>query len=98
MVLGIVALAGLPVICCCGLGEFIVLPLGIIAVVLGVQARSRVAAGQGALGGDGKALAGIVMGATAGGIGLLLLVLYALGAIASGGGMFNSFSIPSPSG
>jgi hypothetical protein len=98
MVLGIVALAGLPLICCCGLGEFIVLPLGIIAVVLGVQARTRVAAAQGALGGDGKALAGIVMGATAGGIGLLLLVLYALGTIASGGGMFNSFSIPSPSG
>ena len=98
MVLGIVALAGLPVICCCGLGELIVLPIGIIAVVLGVQARSRIAASQGALGGDGKALAGIVMGATGAGIGLLLLVLYLLGAIASGSGMFNNFAFPSPSG
>jgi hypothetical protein len=98
MVLGIVALAGLPVICCCGLGELIVLPIGIIAVVLGVQARSKIAGNQGAYGGDGKALAGIVMGATAAGIGLVLLVLYALGAIASGGGMFNNFALPSPSG
>jgi len=98
MVLGIIALAGLPVICCCGLGEVVVLPLGIIAFVLGLQARSKAAAAQGALGGDGKALAGMVMGATAAGIGVVLLVLYLLGGIASGSGFFNSIPIPSPSG
>ena len=81
MVLGIISLAGLPLVCCCGFGELIALPLGITAVVFGVLARNRIAASQGALGGDGKALAGIVMGATAGGIAALLFVLYVLGAL-----------------
>ena len=81
MVLGIVSLFGLPLICCCGFGELVALPLGIIAMVMGFTARSRIAASQGALGGDGKALAGIVMGATAGGIAAILFVLYLVGAI-----------------
>jgi hypothetical protein len=83
MVLGIVSLAGLPLVCCCGFGELIALPLGITAVVFGVLARSRIAASQGALGGDGKALAGIVMGATAGGIAAVLFLLYVFGVIAT---------------
>jgi hypothetical protein len=96
MVLGIIALAGLPLVCCCGFGELIALPLGIIAVVLGLTARSKVAASQGALGGDGRALAGIVTGATAAAIAALLFVLYLLGVIASGS--FNNFVGPTPTG
>jgi hypothetical protein len=86
MVLGIVALAGLPLVCCCGFGELIALPVGAVAVVLGVAARNRVAASQGALGGDGKALAGIVTGGTAAGIAAVLFVLYLLGVIVTGSG------------
>ena len=89
MVLGIISLAGLPLVCCCGFGELIALPLGITAVVFGVLARNRIAASQGALGGDGKALAGIVMGATAGGIAAVLFLLYVFGVIAT-----NSFGHP----
>ena len=84
MVLGILSLFGLPLICCCGFGELIALPLGIVAAVLGFTARSRIAASQGALAGDGRALAGIVMGATAAGIAALLFVLYLMGVISSG--------------
>lgn len=96
MVLGILSLVFLPVGCCCGLGEVVVIPLGVIAVVLGFSARSKVAASQGALGGDGKALAGIVTGATGAAIGIVLLVLglllFGLGTT----GFFNVIPTASP--
>jgi hypothetical protein len=95
MVLGIISLGALPLACCCGIGEFIVIPLGIVAVVLGFMARSRIAASQGALGGGGKALAGIVTGATAAAIGIVLIVaIFVFGFVAPS--LTNA--IPTPSG
>ena len=75
MILGIVALVLSPLTCCCGVGVIIPLGLGIAALVLGFQARNRIAAAPGALGGGGKALAGIICGGTALGISLVLLIL-----------------------
>ena len=55
MVLGILSLCLLPLACFCGIGELIVIPLGIVAVVLGFMARNKIAASQGTLGGSGLA-------------------------------------------
>jgi hypothetical protein len=55
---------------CCGLGL-----VGIVAVVLGVQARAEIQASGGSQDGDGMALAGIVTGAVAALLGLLSLVV-----------------------
>jgi hypothetical protein len=74
LVLGIIALGALPFVCCCGIGEFVTVPCGIIAVVYGIGATQRIAASHGALGGDGKAVAGIVIGGSALAIGLVILV------------------------
>ena len=97
MVLGIVSIVALPLVCCCGVGELLAIPAGIIAVVLGFTARSKVAASRGALGGDGKALAGIVMGATAAGIGLVLFVAYAMMFGLGASGVLNNLPGPTPS-
>lgn len=97
MVLGIVSIAALPLICCCGIGELLALPAGIIAVILGFNARSKVAASRGTLGGDGKALAGIVMGATAAAIGLVLFVVYSLLFGLGTSGILNNLPGPTPS-
>jgi hypothetical protein len=75
MILGIVGLVLTPLTCCCGVGVVIPLGLGIAALVLGFQARTRIAAAPGALGGSGKALAGIICGGTAVGISVVLLIL-----------------------
>ena len=95
MVLGILALCFLPLGCCCGVGWLIVVPLGIAAIVLGFNARSKVAVSQGMLGGSGKALAGIVMGGTAIGIAAVLFVLELVFRVGSGT-FFNVFITPSP--
>src|SRR4029077_7333048 len=60
MILGIVAVVLAPIGCFCGFLEIVALPLGIVAVVMGFRARSRIAQSQGTLGGSGKALAGII--------------------------------------
>src|SRR5229473_8671910 len=62
MILGIIAVVLAPIGCFCGLLEIVALPLGIVAVVLGFRARSRIAQSQGTLGGSGKALAGLITG------------------------------------
>src|SRR5580765_4065134 len=54
MVLGIVAVCLSLVGCDCWFLEIGAIPLGIVAVVMGVNARNRVNAGQGSLGGGGK--------------------------------------------
>jgi len=95
MVLGIISICALPLACCCGLGELVVIPLGIVAVVLGFMARNRVAASQGTLGGGSKALAGIVTGATAAAIGIMLVVaIFVFGFVSPS--ILNA--IPTPSG
>jgi hypothetical protein len=81
LVLGIVAMCAVPFVCCCGIGELVTIPCGIIAVVQGIAATRRISASQGALGGNGKAVAGITIGGTALAIGLVLLVFVLIGAI-----------------
>ena len=59
------------------------------------MARSRVAASQGTLGGGSKALAGIVTGATAAAIGIMLVVaIFVFGFVSPS--ILNA--IPTPSG
>lgn len=63
---------------CCGLGV-----VGVVAIVLGVKARAEIRASGGRQQGDGLALGGIITGAVAVVLGILILVLIAL-AIAGG--------------
>ena len=75
MVLGIVSVVAMPIGCCCWYLELLAIPLGVVAVVMGVNARNRVNASQGTLGGGGKALAGIITGGIAAILGLVVLVI-----------------------
>ena len=97
MVLGIISLFLLPLGCCCGIGELLVIPLGIGAVALGFSARGKITASQGTLGGEGRALAAIITGGTATAIALVLFViLLILGAATQG--FLNAIPTPTPSG
>lgn len=66
MIVGIVSVA----MCCYW---FLALPGGVVALILGLQARKEIAAGNGTNG--GMALTGIITGAVAAALGLLFLVL-----------------------
>jgi hypothetical protein len=70
---------------CCGFGV-----LGAVAVVLGVKARSEVRDSRGMQEGDGIALAGIITGAAAIVIGVLVLVAIIV-VIASGQGAYTEY-------
>jgi hypothetical protein len=97
MVLGIVAVVLSLVGCDCWFIEIAAIPLGIVAIVMGVGARNRVNASQGALGGSGKALSGIITGAVAVGVGALAVVIGLAFAGLSGSGILNNlFSTPTP--
>ena len=92
MILGIIG-AVLSFLGCCGI--FVVVPagLGIAALVLGFQARGKIAAAPGQYGGSGKALAGIITGGVAVGLAVILLIV----SIAAGVGLrslVNSFPTP----
>ncbi|HET7420126.1 MAG TPA: hypothetical protein VFL27_07070 [Candidatus Dormibacteraeota bacterium] len=93
MILGIIGLVLTPLTCCCGVGAIVPLGLGIAALVLGFQARSKIAAAPGALGGSGKALAGIITGGTAVGISLVLLLLVVVLRVATPS-ILNAFPTP----
>jgi hypothetical protein len=96
MVCGIVSLALVPLACCTyGLTELASIPLGIVAVVLGFRARGRIAQGQGALGGSGKAIAGIVTGFVAIGVGLIVGILVVIIGV-SFATLQNAFPTPTP--
>jgi hypothetical protein len=95
MVLGILSLCLLPLACFCGFGELIVIPLGIVAVVLGFLARGKIAASQGTLGGSGKALAGIITGGTGLGIAIILGIAILLFGLAFSS-LVNSIPTPTP--
>jgi hypothetical protein len=56
---------------CCGILGLV----GIVSVVLGVQARREISQSQGALTGDGAALAGIVLGGIGAASGLVMGVV-----------------------
>lgn len=96
MVCGIISLALVPVGCCTyGIAELASLPLGIVAVVLGFRARSRIAQAQGTLGGSGKAMAGIVTGFVAIGLAVIVGILVVIVGL-SFAALQNAFPSPSP--
>ena len=95
MILGIIAVVLAPIGCFCGFLEIVALPLGIVAVVLGFRARSKIAQSQGTLGGSGKALAGLITGFVAIGLALIAGVLILIFAV-SIGSLQNAFPSPSP--
>ena len=96
MVCGIVSLALVPIACCTyGLTELASLPLGIVAVVLGFRARGRIAQAQGTIGGSGKAVAGIVTGFVAIGLGLIVGILVLIIGL-SFAALQNAFPSPTP--
>lgn len=70
---------------CCGLGV-----LGVIAVLLGTRARAEIRRSGGAESGDGIAIAGIVTGAVAIVVGLVVAVAMVL-VIASGQAAFQDY-------
>lgn len=74
----VVGISSLVLSWCCGLGL-----AGIAAIVLGVKARTEIRASHGTQEGDGMALAGIVTGAIAVVLGLLVLILIVV-ALAAG--------------
>jgi hypothetical protein len=76
LVLGIVALCALPFVCCCGIGELVTIPCGVMAVVFGINATRRVSASQGVLAGNGKAVAGIIIGGSALAVGVVLVMFW----------------------
>lgn len=74
MILGIVGLV-LSFLGCCGFFAVVPAGLGIAALILGFQARGKIAAAPGQYGGSGKALAGIITGGIAVGLAVILLLL-----------------------
>jgi hypothetical protein len=95
MILGIVGLV-LSFLFCCGFFAVVPAGLGIAALILGFQARGKLAAAPGQYGGSGKALAGIITG----GIAVALAVILLLLSLALGLGLrslVNSFPSPTAS-
>ena len=64
-----------------------------LSMILGFQARGRIAAAPGQVGGSGKALAGIVTGGTAIGLAIILLIV-SLAIGASFRSIVNAFPTP----
>jgi hypothetical protein len=95
MVLGIVSVCLMPIGCCCWFLEILAIPLGVVAIVMGVGARNRVNAAHGTLGGGGKATAGIVTGGIAVVLGLIVLVIGIVFTGLSATGVLQNL-IPSP--
>jgi hypothetical protein len=96
MILGIIAVVLAPLGCFCGgLIDILALPLGIVAVVFGFRARSKIAQSQGTLGGSGKALAGLITGFVAIGLSLIVGVLILIIGL-SFASLQNAFPSPSP--
>ncbi|MEP7051973.1 MAG: DUF4190 domain-containing protein [Pseudomonadota bacterium] len=60
----------------CGLLGWACLPLGFIALWLGFRARKAIQESNGQLGGEGLALAGMILGGICGGVGFVILLLY----------------------
>jgi Domain of unknown function (DUF4190) len=74
----VVGIGSLVLSWCCGLGV-----LGVVAIVLGIKARSEIKYSRGTQDGDGMALGGIITGAIAVVLGVLVLVLIGLAFVAS---------------
>jgi hypothetical protein len=95
MVLGIISVVLMPIGCCCWFLEILAVPLGVVAIVMGVGARNRVNASGGTLGGGGKAMAGIITGGIAAVLGLIVLVLGLIFVGLNASGVLQNL-IPSP--
>jgi hypothetical protein len=95
MVLGIVSVCLMPIGCCCWFLELLAIPLGVVAIFMGVNARNRVNASQGTLGGGGKATAAIVTGGIAAVLGAIILVLGLVFTGLNASGVLQNL-IPSP--
>jgi hypothetical protein len=75
----LLSLVALPGLVCYGCGA---IAFGIAAVVVGVVARRAIAASGGAETGQGLALAGVIIGAIAAGLGLLFgIAMLAIGSL-----------------
>jgi len=74
----VVGIGSLVLSWCCGLGI-----VGVVAIVLGIKARSEIKYSRGTQEGDGMALGGIITGAIAVVLGVLVLVLIGLAFVAS---------------
>jgi hypothetical protein len=80
----VVGITSLVLSWCCGLGV-----IGAVAIVLGVKARGEIRERHGAQGGEGLALAGMITGAVAVVLGLLVLAFLVI-AIATGNTEFST--------
>jgi len=60
----------------CGLLGWACLPLGFVGLWLGFRARKAIQESNGQLGGEGLALAGMILGGITGGLGILIFLLY----------------------
>ena len=60
----------------CGLLGWACLPLGFVGLWLGFRARKAIQESNGQLGGEGIALAGMILGGITGGLGVLIFLLY----------------------
>ena len=97
MVLGIVAVVISLVGCDCWFLEIGAVPLGIVAIVMGVNARNKVNASQGALGGGGKTMAAIITGAIAVAVGAIAVVIsLAFAGLNASGILNNLITTPTP--
>lgn len=68
----------------CGIGAWCCFPpVGFVALWLGTRARRAVRENPGAVGGDQMALAGMILGGVAGGLFVLLGLVYAAVAVAA---------------
>jgi hypothetical protein len=98
MVLGIVAVCLSLVGCDCWFLEIGAIPLGVVAVVMGVSARNKVNASQGALGGSGKTMAAIITGIAAVVVGVIAVVIsLAFVGLSASGILNNLITTPTPS-
>jgi hypothetical protein len=90
----VVGIASIVLLCACQPAAVVA---GVVALVVGLGARRRILASGGALGGDGLALSGVIIGAIGGGLGLLftiLLVAYIV--LVSIGAATGVFPLPTP--
>jgi hypothetical protein len=72
---------------CCGLGI-----AGVVAIVLGVKARNEIRASGGHQEGDGMALAGIITGAVAVVLGLVVLAFIIIALVSADTGSFHDYN------
>ena len=71
---------------CCGFGL-----VGVVAIVLGVRARTEIARSGGRQDGDGLALAGIITGAVAAVVAVAVLVVIGITLARTGAANFNQY-------